>query len=197
MNAVPPAADLSRLKGILGNAKAIMNKVNDNNFETGNVDSSSLVQDTSNYVNEGQAPQQEIQGQTMGDPTRKMGNLSHDAIANSNMPESIKKAMMENPIAQPTMNHTFNAEDVADLMGEKPMPAPSAPRTQARKPMNESMVQQTNDSFTVSESSLRGIIKDVLVEYLAADYSKNLTEGVIKKTINTLIKEGKIKTKAK
>ena len=197
MNAVPPAADLSRLKGILGNAKAIMNKVNDNNFETGNVDSSSLVQDTSNYVNEGQAPQQEIQGQTMGDPTRKMGNLSHDAIANSNMPESIKKAMMENPIAQPTMNHTFNAEDVADLMGEKPMPAPSAPRTQARKPMNESMVQQTNDSFTVSESSLRGIIKDVLVEYLAADYSKNLTEGVIKKTINTLIKEGKIKTKEK
>lgn len=197
MNAVPPAADLSKLKGILGNAKAIMNKVNNNNFETGNVDGSSLVQNTQGYVNEGQAPTSAVQGaQSLGDPTRQMPNVNAEAIARSNMPESIKKAMLENPIAQPTMNHTFNVEDVADLMDEKPMPAPSAPRTQSRR-VNESMVQQNNDSFTVSESALRGIIKDVLVEYLAADYSKNLTEGVIKKTINTLIKEGKIKTKGR
>ena len=52
-----------------------------------------------------------------------------------------------------------------------------------------------NDKITVSETVLRGIIKDVLLEFLTVDYSKNLTEGVIKKTINTLIKEGKLKTK--
>jgi hypothetical protein len=196
MNAIPPAADLSKLKGILGNAKAIMNKVNNNDFETGNVDSTSLVQDTSNYVNEGAAPQHAVQAaQSMGDPARKMGQISESAIANSNMPEAIKKAMLENPIQQPTMNHSFSLDDVADLIDEKPMPAPSTPRTQPRKQMNESIVQQTNDTFTVSESALRGIIKDVLIEYLSVDYSKNLTEGVIKKTINTLIKEGKIKTK--
>ena len=49
--------------------------------------------------------------------------------------------------------------------------------------------------ITISEAGLRDMIKDVLIEYLSADYSKNITEGVIKKTINTLIKEGKIKTK--
>jgi len=191
MNAIPPAADLTRLKGILGNAKAIMNKVNANNYETGNVDSSALVQDTSNYVNEGASPT--TQGaQLLGDPTRKMGHVNQAAIANSKMPEAIKRAMMENPITQPTMNHSFNLDDVADLIDEKPMPAPSTPRTQVNE---QNMIHKNNDSFTVSESTLRGIIKDVLVEYLAADYSKNLTEGVIKKTINTLIKEGKIKTK--
>ena len=197
MNAIPPAADLSKLKGILGNAKAIMNKVNNNDFETGNVDSSSLVQDTSNYVNEGAAPQHAVQSaQSMGDPARKMGQINQAAIANSNMPEAIKKAMLENPIQQPTMNHSFSLDDVSDLIDEKPMPAPSTPRTiPNNKQINESMVQQTNDTFTVSESALRGIIKDVLIEYLSVDYSKNLTEGVIKKTINTLIKEGKIKTK--
>jgi len=198
MNAIPPAADLSKLKGILGNAKAIMNKVNNNNFETGNVDASALRQDTSGYVDQGSTPtptQNQGQHQTLGDPARQMGNINQAAIANSNMPEAIKKAMMENPISQPTMNHTFNIDDVSDLIDNKPLPLPSTPRTQSRKGMNESMVQNNNDTFTVSESSLRGIIKDVLIEYLSADYSKNLTEGVIKKTINTLIKEGKIKTK--
>lgn len=196
MNAIPPAADLSKLKGILGNAKAIMNKVNNNNFETGNVDASALRQDTSGYVDQGSTPtQNQGQHQTLGDPARQMGNINQAAIANSNMPEAIKKAMMENPISQPTMNHTFNIDDVSDLIDNKPLPLPSTPRTQSRKVMNESMVQNNNDTFTVSESSLRGIIKDVLIEYLSADYSKNLTEGVIKKTINTLIKEGKIKTK--
>ena len=196
MNTVPPAADLSKLKGILGNAKAIMNKVNNNDFETGNVDASSLRQDTSGYVDQGPTQSQgPAQTQTLGDPTRKMGNINQDKIANSNMPEAIKRAMMENPISQPTMNHTFNLNDVSDLIDEKPIPLPSTPRTQPSKGINESMIQNNNDTFTVSESSLRGIIKDVLIEYLSTNYSKNLTEGVIKKTINTLIKEGKIKTK--
>lgn len=198
MNAIPPPADLSKLKGILGNAKAIMNK--GDNYESGHVDSSSLVQDTSNYVNEahGAMPTMGAQGmpQQMGDPTRQMGNINPQALANSKMPEAIKQAMINNPIAQPTMaNQSFSLEDVADLV-EKPIPAPQArPRQAAPQQMNEAVMQNANDSFTVSETALRGIIKDVLIEYLAGDYQKTLTEGVIKKTINTLIKEGKIKTK--
>jgi hypothetical protein len=62
--------------------------------------------------------------------------------------------------------------------------------------VNEGMMRnQSNGMITVNESDLRNMIKDVLIEYLTGDYQKNLTEGVIKKTINTLIKEGKIKTK--
>jgi len=196
MNQTPPPADLSKLKGILGNAKNIMNKVNTGNFQTGNVDSTALVQDTSNFVQGNNVPA-ENQISSMGNPARQMSAPNAEAIRNSKMPDAVKKAMLENPIAQPTINHTFNLEDVSDLIDEKPMPAPSTPKTQTKRVMNEQMVQHDNDKFTVSESALRGIIKDVLVEYLAADYSKNLTEGVIKKTINTLIKEGKIKTTRK
>jgi hypothetical protein len=196
MNQTPPPADLSKLKGILGNAKNIMNKVNTGNFQTGNVDSTALVQDTSNFVQGNNVPA-ENQVSSMGNPARQMSAPNAEAIRNSKMPDAVKKAMLENPIAQPTINHTFNLDDVSDLIDEKPMPAPSAPRTQTNRVMNEQMVGHNNDKFTVSESALRGIIKDVLVEYLAADYSKNLTEGVIKKTINTLIKEGKIKTTRK
>ena len=186
MNGAPPPADLSKLKNILGNAKAVMNKVNTGNYETGNVDGNALVQSTDGYVNEGNM---NPNATTMGNSTRQMKQPSRDAIMNSKMPEAIKKAMLENPISQPTMNHTFNLDDVSDLIDEKPIPAPTAKRR-----VNEGVVK--GDMITISEAGLRDMIKDVLIEYLSADYSKNITEGVIKKTINTLIKEGKIKTKA-
>jgi len=194
MNQVPPPADLSKLRGILGNAKAVMNKVNNGNFSTGYVDSSALVQDTSQYVSEGNVPVNN--GATsMGNPARQMGTPNKDVIMKSKLPEHVKKAMIENPIPQANMNHTFNLEDVSDLIqDEKPMPPPQA-RTQ-RNVVNEGMMRnQSNGMITVNESDLRNMIKDVLIEYLTGDYQKNLTEGVIKKTINTLIKEGKIKTK--
>lgn len=185
MNGAPPPADLSKLKNILGNAKSIMNKVNDGNYEKGNVDGNTLVQSTDGYVNEGNM---NLNATTMGNSARQMKQPSKDVIMNSKMPEAIKKAMLENPISQPKMNHTFNLDDVSDLIDDKPIPAPTT-----KKRVNEGVVK--GDMITISEAGLRDMIKDVLIEYLSADYSKNITEGVIKKTINTLIKEGKIKTK--
>ena len=192
MNQIPQPADLSKLKGILGKAKAVMNTVNEGTYQPGSVDGSALVQNTDNYLDASAINQggHAIPQQT-GNAVRQPGQITEAAINNSKLPDAIKQAMRENPIQQPTMNHTFNLDDVSDLI-EKPMPAPTArPRPQ----MNESVMVQQNDKFTVSESTLRGIVKDVLIEYLAGDYQKQLTEGVIKKTINTLIKEGKIKPK--
>ena len=187
MNGTPPPADLSKLKGILGNAKAVMNKVNNGNYEEGFVDGNSLVQSTEGYVSQDNVSI-DSQAARMGNATRSMGQPNKNTIINSKMPEAIKKAMLENPISQPKMNHTFNLDDVSDLIDEKPIPAPTAKRI-----VNEGVVK--GDMITISEAGLRDMIKDVLIEYLSADYTKNITEGVIKKTINTLIKEGKIKTK--
>lgn len=190
MSTIPQPADLSKLKGILGKAKAVMSAVNEGNYSTGNIDGSSLIQDTSSYA---QAPNPQMGTNTSMPSNYQQRPITEQAIINSKMPEAIKRAMLENPIVQPTMNHTFNLDDVSDLI-EKPMPAPSA-RPVARTKINESVMSQQNDKFTVSESELRDVIKDVLIEYLTGEYQKQLTEGVIKKTINTLIKEGKIKTK--
>lgn len=189
MSTIPQPADLSKLKGILGKAKAVMSAVNEGNYSTGNIDGSSLIQDTTTY-----AQTLTQTGNNVSIPSNyQQRPITEQAIINSKMPEAIKRAMLENPIVQPTMNHTFNLDDVSDLI-EKPMPAPSA-RPVARTKINESVMSQQNDKFTVSESELRDVIKDVLIEYLTGEYQKQLTEGVIKKTINTLIKEGKIKTK--
>lgn len=174
MNQTPQPVDLSKLKGILSNAKAVMNKV-DENHPKGPVGPSTTTQST-NYITEEQF---NTANSVQHQPQRR---ITKESIQNSKLPEAVKKAMLENPIQQPNnLNHTFNLEDVSELI-EKP------------KKVNESIVQNS-DKITVSESALRNIIKDVLLEYLTDDYNKKLTENAIKKTINMLLKEGKIKTK--
>jgi len=175
MNQVPQPVDLSKLKGILSNAKAVMNKVDENQSNGKPLPSNNAT--TTNYITEEQF---NAANSVQQQPAQR--RITKESINNSKLPEAVKKAMLENPIQQPnSLTHSFNLEDVADLI-EKP------------KQINESIVHN-NDKITVSETALRGIIKDVLLEFLTEDYNKKLTENAIKKTINTLLKEGKIKTK--
>jgi hypothetical protein len=183
---IPQPIDVSRLKGILGNAKNIMTKVETGNYETGNVDGRALTEDGVKQLQAEGVRRPMTQGQPQIDNSR---------IQNSRLPESIKKAMIENPIAQPTgLNHTFTLDDVYDMADEKPMPTPQA----RKQPIQESYQQPQQQQFGgYSDNVLRAMIKDVLIEYLSNEYSKNLTESVIKQTISTLINEGKITAKKK
>lgn len=181
---IPQPIDVNRLKGILGNAKKIMGKVETGNYETGHVDGRALTEEGVKELQAEGVRRPATQGQSQIDTSR---------IQNSRLPESVKKAMMENPIAQPTgLNHTFTLDDVYDLADEKPMPAP-----QARKQPVQESYQQPQQLGGYSDNVLRAMIKDVLIEYLSNEYSKNLTESVIKQTISTLINEGKITAKKK
>ena len=188
MNTIPQPADLSRLKGILGKAKQVMNTVNEGSYQTGNIDASSLAQNTDNYTQAPVQGQPQHTNQMANQPTAYVPNnstskvITQEAINKSGMPDEIKRAMMENQIQQPDMNHSFTLDE------DKPMPTPSA-----KRPVNNS--NQQNGNININEAKLRDMIKDVLIEYLSGNYTQNITEGVIKKTINTLIKEGKIKTK--
>jgi hypothetical protein len=202
----PPPVDLSRLKGILGNAKAIINKTttSSSNSGTQNQGNTTKAPDRDGYdptkkieyLSEADMINSQGHGNTssMGDPTRQYGPISEETIMNSKLPEAVKKAMLENQIPQATINHTFNLNDVSDLVEQRPAPQLIQNKQQSNV---GGVVKNDNDTFTVSEAILRGIIKDVVVEYLTVDYAKNLTEATIKKTINTLIREGKIKTKPK
>lgn len=183
----PQPIDISRLKGILGNAKKIMGKVETGNYETGNVDGRALTEEGV----------KQLQAEGVKRPISNNGTsyIDESRINNSRLPESVKKAMRENPIAQPSgLNHTFTLDDVHDLADEKPMPIPQ-PRKQSIQENYQQPQQQAFGGY--SENVLRAMIKDVLIEYLSNEYSKNLTESVIKQTISTLINEGKITTKKK
>lgn len=184
--------DINKLKSILGNARAIMNKVDENsspkrknNTNKRDDDDYDGYGDEVKYLSANEIPQEQIQ--TMGNPLRKQAQITEEQIRNSNLPEAVKMAMINNPMpVLQGINSTFNIEDVADLI----------PTTPSKQPVRENISQKVGD-MSINETKLREMIKDVLIEYLTMDYSKSLTENVIKKTINTLIREGKIQQKKK
>lgn len=204
--ALPPA-DLNKLRGILGGAKALMNKVDSGDYETGNLSLDTSVSGNQLVEGNGQMPQQQQynggENTTNVAPKVVNGQAQYRNMETSKMPDFIKEAMKNQPIPQMNMqSSTFSLEDVQDLV-EKPLPTQMKNPKRAPQPLQEQrqVQQNANDTFTVSETALRGIIKDVvkdeLLEFMSETFAKKLTEQAIKRTINTLIKEGKIQTKKK
>lgn len=194
----PAPVDASRLKGMLKGAKALMDKVETGNYQTGNINIDTSI--TGDQLVESVHGNQ-VGGENTTNVAPKIvgGQPIYKNLETSRLPKSIKEAMIKQPIPQMSMaNNTFTLDDVSDLI-EKPLPrnTPVTKRPQileTRQP-----ISQVNDTFTVSETALRGIIQDVvnkqLLEFMSETFAKKLTEEAIKKTINTLIKEGKISTK--
>lgn len=195
---MPQPIDVNRLKGILGGAKAIMNKVETGNYEVGNVDARALNEDgVQQMMAEGiTRPQQAVAPQmTTTQPLYKN-------METSKMPQFIKDKMIETPIPQMSnpVGHTFNLEDVQENTQQRAAQFPSTPKTTPKQTIYENQQPigaNQNGTFTVSESALRAIVKDMLLEFMTSTFTQNLSEDVIKKTISTLIKEGKISVKKK
>lgn len=188
---IPQPVDLNKLKGILGASKAIMKKVETGDFQTGHVDARALTED-------GVA---ELQAEGVTRPvasTPQQMGYNEETVMKSNLPPAIKKAMIEKPIPQLTNpSYTFSLDDVADLAEDKKM---GLPRTPKSKVINESYNNQSG-LITVSKEQLREMVNDLvnekLLEFFVKNHNKNVTEDTVKRTVNTLIKEGRLQPKKK
>lgn len=121
-------------------------------------------------------------------------NFSREHIMASKLPANIKEAMIKNPIARPSMTGVLT-QDVIEAIN------PNATRAtpQPRQMVSEGRTTQpaNSDMITISRSELKEIMNETLVSFLKTNYEKSLTEAAITKTINLLIKEGKIGVKKK
>jgi hypothetical protein len=192
MNGLPPA-NLAALKGILGKSKALMEHVETDNYQKGNLDASMMV--TSDQLVEGnqmggQMPIPQRSAQSMN-----VGGYNDQMVDNSRLPDHIKNAMKEHKI--PALNpanvmQSFSLEDMGDLV-EKSMPSPQQYQQQR---INEQQYQQqpVQQSMNVNEQMIRAIVKEELLNILGGEFTKQIRENAIKSTIQTLIKEGKVKT---
>ncbi len=192
----PPPVNLNALKNILANAKAVMNKVEANNpIVNANVNTRAAMAESYNQnynqpiYNEMDEREPEYTSYVpSAQPTQPRGYTTEQVMA-SNLPPAIKEAMIKNPIPQLSMadaNSTFSLEDVMGQPQQKQAPA------QQRKPLNENRVQKDSDMVTISRGELKELINETLINFLKNNYEKNLTETTIKRTINLLIKEGKL-----
>lgn len=204
----PAPVDLSKLKTILGNAKKVMkaveekspNKKSNNSVNESYADDYSMVStpvysesderepdygiDYSNYTTEG--PSQ----------TTKYRDYTEQDVINSKLPPIVKEAMLKNPIAKPSMSFSkFGLEGLEDLI-EKPVKKQMGQPKPKPIQLNET-IQNEKQMITISQAELEKLIENKVNEMLAKNFVKMISEQSIKKTISTLMTEGKIQTKKK
>jgi hypothetical protein len=195
----PQPIDVSKLAHILKASKQIMNKVENHDYSTGHIDGRALNEDgVQQMYNEGYTAPASQQG---------FDNYAEDQIKNSKLPDVIKKAMIENPIPKLSgFNHTFNAEDVADLI-EKPLGVPQTKRTppkqqqQSQRINEQTYSNQNSEIISVTKEQLKEMVNDLvnekLIEFFMKANTQRITEDAVKKTLTALVKEGKIVAKKK
>jgi hypothetical protein len=197
----------TKLMEMLSGAKQVMDKVNDSNFK---VDPEKVNR---SMAQSGELLESLPEGATPQPTPQYTNNASQSSgqyknLGTSKMPDNIKEAMINNPIPKmdmnPDGNPSFSLEDVQELLNKKQQPTAQPQQSQ---PQTQTQTNQVNESYitnssgqrliTMTEAELDKKIDDALMNFMSKTFTKNLTENTIKKTINTLIKEGKLKVKSK
>jgi hypothetical protein len=191
----PVPVDVNRLKNILGNAKKIM-KATDEKFpekkSNKRMDEGYSSQSLPMY-DERDEREPTYNTPDMSEYSSKpqgVRDYTEQDVMNSKLPQIVKEAMLKNPIPKASMNFSkFSLEGLEDLV-EKPT---------ARQPIRESQAQRTNNSdmITINKIELNEMIDNRVNSILANMFAKTITEQTIKKTVSTLINEGKLTVKKK
>jgi hypothetical protein len=143
---------------------------------------------------------------------RPMNLPSTSQIDNSRLPEAVKKLMKEQPIPKMEMGSgggpTFTMDDVKSMV-QKNVPQSthnvaqptSAIYTQVPQPQQLTETVVTNSKgqmlITLTEDELNQKIQEGVAKYMTEQFAKTLREETIKKTMQTLIKEGKLRVRTK
>ena len=120
-------------------------------------------------------------------------NFSKEHIMASKLPDNIKEAMIKKPIARAEM--TGLSQEAIEAINPTARKVTPQPRQMVSE--NRTTKSVDSDLITISRSELKEIMNETLVSFLKTNYEKSLTEAAITKTINLLIKEGKIGVKKK
>jgi hypothetical protein len=164
-------------------AKKVMNKVDGGNYERGHVNESALFSD----------PEEMMTSQTPQQPnTRSVsGPVNYDKIQNSKLPDAIKKAMMENPIQQISLNDTLDMDFVkgAKRLMEQEGVSPKKSQPQQRQSVSSNI--DMNAIATLIENTVRKVMDEKLNQILTAQTTSTINENLVLKVGDSVFK-GKI-----
>lgn len=194
----PAPVDVSRLKSILGNAKKVMaateQKFPSKNNKTTMAESYDYNPAPMYSENDEREPEYPTYAPQHGavDNMHKPMVYSEEAVMNSNLPANIKEAMLKNPIPKLSGPPSkFSLEGLEDLIDKPKFKSPAVPLREGTD-----NYQAQSNMITVSLDRLNEIIDQRVEkrvnEVLANKLTKSISEEAIKKTITTLITEGKI-----
>jgi hypothetical protein len=195
---VPAPVNLSALSGILAKSKQVMSAV-DTKAPIASNGSSSINESYDSYsapmYNETDEREPIYENYTSTPAqTTEVYDYTEEQVMSSNLPQAIKESLLKNRI--PRLSGPppkFTTEELAKITGAQ-IKQPAQPRQQ----INETVSQSSkSDMITISRGQLQDMINESINTFFKQVYDKTLTEQTIKKTINLLIKEGKINVKKK
>ena len=169
----------------LVNAKKVMNKVDGGNYERGHVNEEMLRSNSEDLMNSQDLPQQSS--------TKQMGMPSVDKIQNSKLPDAIKKAMIENPIQQISLNDTL---DMDFLKGAKRLMEQEGVQVKKGQPQQKQQSSVTsnidmNAIAVLIENTVRKVMDEKLNQILTAQQTQTINENLVLKVGDSIFK-GKI-----
>jgi hypothetical protein len=165
----------------LAKAKKVMNKVDNGDFERGNVNETVLFS----------SPEELIESQIQPKQTSAAPVANIDKIQNSKLPDAIKKAMMDNPIPQISLNETLDMDFVKGakkLMEREGL---------AKKTPVQTKTQQATSNIDMSaiavliENTVRKVMDEKLNQILSAQQTASINENLVLKVGDSIFK-GKI-----
>jgi hypothetical protein len=169
----------------LVNAKKVMNKVETGNYQQGNVNTDVLFSN----------PEQVAENYNMQpNPARNVtAPPNSDRIANSKLPDAIKKAMMENPIPQISLNESIDMDFVKGakrLMEQEGLSSKQQPQQQTRQNQQSSNIDM-NAIAVLIENTVRKVMDEKLNQLLTAQQTQSINENLVLKVGDSVFK-GKI-----
>jgi hypothetical protein len=162
-------------------AKKVMNKVETGSFERGNVNEEILRKSP-----------EEIDVNKIKTTPKKNNIPNLDQINQSKLPDAIKRAMIENPIPQISLNDTI---DMDMFSGAKKLMEREGMISKQSK--SEKTTQSTNSSDLISqltpiiENTIRKVLDEKLNQILTAQQTSTINENLVLKVGDSIFK-GKI-----
>ena len=165
----------------LVNAKKVMNKVDGGNFERGHINEAMLLSD----------PEEIMKNQNISPSKREaQGSPSVDKINSSKLPDAIKRAMIENPIPQISLNDTL---DMDFIKGAKRLMEQEGVGKKQSQP-KQTIVNNNIDMNAIAvliENTVRKVMDEKLNQILTASTTSSINENLVLKVGDSIFK-GKI-----
>ncbi len=170
----------------LVNAKKVLNKVETGDFERGNINENTLMSD----------PEELLKQTTTTENTKQPPQLNLQKIQESKLPDSIKRAMIENPIPQISLNDTMDLNFV-----EKTKKLMESEGVSRKTTTNKSSTPQSNSGDLIKQLTpiIENIVRKTVMEImdtklnqiLTAQQTLSINENLVLKVGDSIFK-GKI-----
>jgi hypothetical protein len=165
-------------------AKKVMNKVDGGNYSTGHVNEQ-ILRSSPEDLSNSQMPMPSTSSQ------RQMPAPSVSKIQNSKLPDAIKKAMIENPIPQISLNDTL---DMDFVKGAKRLMEQEGVATRPSAQPKQTIVNNNIDMNAIAvliENTVRKVMDEKLNQILSASQTSSINENLVLKVGDSIFK-GKI-----